>query len=247
MYSDSQQALKQLQSNEIKEVIAQIHELCNKLQQKGIQIIFQWIFSQKDINKNILADKYVKKAHQLQKISETAITAESVIMQIKQKIMQQWQQQIKSNQLNLQPGTSWIKHLSLKTNKLIVTIIMQLKLFYEYFKAYLFKFNHADTNQCNCRRYYNVKQTAEHLVVECSNYAAEQQAMKLELNQSVLNFKYLLTTEKGLNVLIKYIQKTLIATRKWQLNLTNSENWQHQERWGEIEKNEKIKEIEDTG
>ena len=41
VYSDSQQALKQLQSNEIKGIIAQIHDLCNKLQQEGIQIIFQ--------------------------------------------------------------------------------------------------------------------------------------------------------------------------------------------------------------
>ena len=110
-----------------------------------------------------------------------------------------------------------------------MTTIMQLKLSHEYFKVYLFKFNYADINQCNCRKYYNVKQTAEHLVIKYSNYAAEQQVMRSELNQSMLNFKYLMITEKGLNVLIKYIQKILTATRKWQSNLTDAEDWQHQE------------------
>ena len=35
--------------------------------------------------------------------------------------------------------------------------------------------------------------------------------------------------------LIKYLQSTWVAIRKWQLNLIDSEAWQHQGGWEEIE------------
>ena len=87
---------------------------------------------------------------------------------------------------------------------------MQLKLNHEYFKFYLHKLKHADSVLCRYKR----KQTAEHLIVQCSNYQYKQEELKLELNQLILNFKYLTTTNKELNALIKYLQKTLMTTRK---------------------------------
>ena len=61
--------------------------------------------------------------------------------------------------------------------------------------------------------------------------------MKLELNQSILNFKYLTTTNKELNALIKYLQRTLMTIKKWQLRLTdiNIEKWQSERDWEDIE------------
>ena len=46
---------------------------------------------------------------------------------------------------------------------------MQLKLKYKYFKFYLYKIKHADSNLCNYKR----KQTVEHLIVKCLNYQYE--------------------------------------------------------------------------
>ena len=153
--------------------------------------------------------------------------------QIHQQVMNQWQQQIKSNKLDLKSETSWIKMLSLKTHKLTFSTIMQLKLNHEYFKSYLYRLKHTNSFLCRCKR----KQTAEHLIVQCSNYRYEQKEMKLELNQLILNFKYLTTTNKELNALIKYLQKTLMMIRKWQLRLTDIDikQWQSEEEWEDIE------------
>ena len=72
-------------------------------------------------------------------------------------------------------------------------------------------------------------------VADCLNYQHEQSKLKYELNMSLLNFKYLIKTQRGLTELIKYLQSTWVATRRWQLNLIDSEAWQHQGEWGIIE------------
>ena len=71
-----------------------------------------------------------------------------------------------------------------------------------------------------------------------SNYQHEQRILKHELNTSSLSFKYLMKTQRGLTSLVKYLQSTWVATRKWQLNLIDSEAWQHQGGWGEVEETE---------
>ena len=78
---------------------------------------------------------------------------------------------------------------------------MQLKLNHGYFKAYLHRLRHTETNLCTCKQ----KQTSEHLIVQCQNYETEQEELKQELNQKTLNFKYLIKTQLGLTSLVKYI------------------------------------------
>ena len=112
---------------------------------------------------------------------------------------------------------------------------MQLKLNYDYFKAYLYKLRHAETNFYTCKQ----KQISEHLIVQCQNYEIEQEELKQELNQKTLSFKYLIKTQLGLASLVKYIQKTLVATRKQQLGLVDSDLWQQKGGW------EEVREIED--
>ena len=97
---------------------------------------------------------------------------------------------------------------------------MQLKLNHNYFKAYLHRLRYTETNLYTCKQ----KQTSEHLIVQCQNYETEQEELKQELNQKTLNFKYLIKIQIGLASLIKYIQKTLVTTKKWQLDLVNSDS-----------------------
>ena len=107
---------------------------------------------------------------------------------------------------------------------------MQLKLNHGYFKVYLHRLRHTETNLCT----YKQKQTSEHLIVQCQNYETEQEELKQKLNQKTLSFKYLTKTQLNLTSLIKYIQKTLVATRKWQLDLMNLNLWQQKGEWGEV-------------
>ena len=87
---------------------------------------------------------------------------------------------------------------------------MQLKLNHSYFKAYLHKLRYAKTNLYTCKQ----KQTSEHLIVQYQNCEIEQKEFKQKLNQKTLNFKYLIKIQFDLISLVKYIQKTLVATRK---------------------------------
>ena len=81
---------------------------------------------------------------------------------------------------------------------------------YNYFKAYLHKLRYAETNLYT----YKQKQTSEHLIIHCQNYETEQEELKQKLNQKTLNFKYLIKIQCDLTSLVKYIQKTLMATKK---------------------------------
>ena len=118
---------------------------------------------------------------------------------------------------------------------------MQLKLNHGYFKAYLHRLRHAETNLCTCKQ----KQTSEHLIVQCQNYKIKQEELKQELNQKTLNFKYLIKTQLDLTSLVKYIQKTLVATKKWQLGLIDSNLWRQKEGWGEVKEIEEEEEEEE--
>ena len=72
-------------------------------------------------------------------------------------------------------------------------------------------------------------------MIECSNYQKEQRQIKFELNVLTLNFKYLMKTQQGLINVIKYLESTWVATRRWQLNLIDYKKWQQQGSWGEID------------
>ena len=52
-------------------------------------------------------------------------------------------------------------------------------------------------------------------------------------------------TQRELTGLVNYLQSTWVATRRWQLNLIDSEAWQHQGGWGEIEQIEEEEEEEE--
>ena len=52
-------------------------------------------------------------------------------------------------------------------------------------------------------------------------------------------------SQKKLTKLVKYLQSTQVATRKWQLNLIDSEAWQHQRGWEEIEDKDEEEEEEE--
>ena len=55
----------------------------------------------------------------------------------------------------------------------------------------------------------------------------------------------MIKTQFDLTSLVKYIQKTLVATRKWQLSLIDSDLWQQKGGWGEMKEIEEEEEEEE--
>ena len=125
-----------------------------------LYFIYEETECHKDIIDNYLANKYTKKGYKLIKIHKLVISTESIKKQIKEQAWNQWQSQIKLNRLDLKPEESQLKYINSKTYKLIFSTIMQLKLNHDYFKAYLYKLRHAETNLYTCKQ----KQTSEHLI-----------------------------------------------------------------------------------
>ena len=108
----------------------------------------------------------------------------------------------------------------------------QIKLGHGYFKSYLKRLPAYDTNLCNVCK---VKQTPEHILLNCRIYKAEQKTLKNAVLQSKpksgsesnseLSLKRLLCTGEEIRNTLAFLDQTKSATRKWIL--------------GEIEKEEK--------
>ncbi len=113
-------------------------------------------------------------------------------------------------QFTTAPGSKLVKYLSNKTDKLTLSIIIQLKMSHGYFRSYLKNILNEYTGRCISR--CNEIQTPEHLLIKCIHYREEIEEMKKHL--LIINITVLFDTKKELDLLIKYLKSTKIETRK---------------------------------
>ena len=116
----------------------------------------------------------------------------------------------------------------------------QIKLEHGYFKSYLKRLPAYDTNLCNVCK---VKQTPEHILLNCRIYKAEQKTLKnavLQLklksgseSNSELSLKRLLCTGEGIRNTLAFLDQTKSATRKWILGEIEEEE---KAEWGNIDR-----------
>ncbi len=103
-----------------------------------------------------------------------------------------------------------VKYLLNKTDKLTLSIIIQLKMSHEYFQSYLKNILNEYTDRCINR--CNEIQTFKHLLIKCIHYREKIEEMKKHL--LIINITMLFDTKKELNLLIKYFKSIKIKTRK---------------------------------
>jgi hypothetical protein len=109
------------------------------------------------------------------------------------------------------------KASSLRLKKKEWSTIIQLKLGHGYFKSYLQRLPEYESNNCHCHTFQS--QSPDHLLFNCPNYNEERNNTINNLNRSERTIKNLFQTDNGRQKLIEYLQKTIIATRNWLLNL----------------------------
>ena len=128
---------------------------------------------------------------------------------------------------------TWPTLLQLSNNcsKLIFATIMQLKSGHGYFRSYLHRLK--DYNSSKCTNLCNERQTPEHLLLNCIHYFEEIQIIKQNVDTTI-NLNMLFNTKIGNDILINFIVKTKIATRKWILGQLEDEIVETGG-WGEIE------------
>ena len=116
----------------------------------------------------------------------------------------------------------------------------QIKLGHGYFKLYLERLPAYNINLCNVCK---VKQTPEHMLLNCRIYKAEQKTLKnavLQLkpksgseSNSKLSLKRLLCTGEGIRNTLAFLDQTKSATRKWVLGEIEEEE---EAEWGNIDR-----------
>ena len=92
--------------------------------------------------------------------------------------------------------------------------IQQLKIGHGYFLSYLKRFNQQYENDICNKCNSNLKQTPYHLILECSKYndIRKQTIGELTIEKRNLHFLY---SKPGIPILIDYLKRTKIVTRKW--------------------------------
>jgi ribonuclease HI len=99
------------------------------------------------------------------------------------------------------------------TKRELTSTFYQLKLGHCYAKAYLARFGKADSDRCSC----GAVQTREHLLLSCKWYRLERRELQNDIGEKELTLRLLLQTKKGIAATLCFLEKTKIATRKWQL------------------------------
>ncbi|APA14966.1 predicted protein [Sclerotinia sclerotiorum 1980 UF-70] len=228
IYSDNQAGLYRLktpsdhpgQANQIRAIKA-----AEVIRAKGAEISLNWVPGHTSVEGNELADKLAKEATTIQPTSnETSFGL--LGMTVKEYASDQWLDTLKQYELrsNQSPSTysklfSWKIGSKIKlpsgTTRNTASAFFQLKLGHGYIKSYLHRFK-LTNNKCICS---NIE-APQHLLISCPIYKTKRKEIFKKIPLSKNTIQFLLHTKIGIELAIKFINITKIATRAWHLART---------------------------
>ena len=213
VFSDSQESLRLIGKNQVEQEA--VHQSINTLAAMGCIVHLHWVPGHNNIAGNESADKAAKDSLKDLPMANTWISTSYIQRQIRANTIHQWRchyDQTKTGkhyqQFDRQPGDhrlQWLKGV----DRLMFSTLQQLTFGYGYFRSYTGLINQESRMCRTCHR----PETPKHLLMECRNNNSERQ--KLRKNLGNFGLPTLLTTKKGIENTIQYLQKTRIATRKW--------------------------------
>ena len=232
IFTDSQVAIQRMQRSnaEMHEILQDLKSI--KLKKKTVHI--SWISSHTQIPENELADQAAKEgarnaSTEVINASNKQLSLSYIKKDIEIRAKEEWTELWKKakhgqqySKLQQEP-MSKTKFKELKQAKrLVFSTFTQIKLGHGYFKSYLERLPAYDTNLCNVCK---VKQTPEHMLLNCKIYKAEQKTLKNAVLQSKskpgtgsnseLSLRRLLCTGEEIRNTLAFLDQTKIATRKW--------------------------------
>ena len=99
------------------------------------------------------------------------------------------------------------------TKREISSAFYQIKLGHGYFKSYMKRIGHIETDSCSC----GSKQSAKHLLLDCRRYIQNRKKMKERLGVKQLSLEVVLHNSIGIASALEYLKDTEISTRGWYL------------------------------
>jgi ribonuclease HI len=226
IFSDSQSILKGLKTNLTTRnhfIYSKIYEIAKEIKDHNININIQWSPGHMNIFGNEKADKIAKYAAENLEPNNIGISISFIKRRLKEKALLEWEldwykAKEKKGKESLYKRYNNItfkwKANPLKVTKLLWSSIQQLKMGHGYFLSYLKRFNQQyEDDICNkCQ--LQQKQTPYHLILGCPKYNDIRKITIGELEPSKRNL-YFLYSKPGIPVVIEYLKKSKIVTRKW--------------------------------
>lgn len=240
IYSDNKGSLQRLQKiSDLPGQDCQIRAIraAKQLADKGAKLTIAWVPGHKDVDGNERADMLAKLGTK-RELSSSITSLSTIATNARLASLEQWNQHLEqyTDKPNSNPA-SYAKKYQWKTStkmKLLVpkgtkratsSAFYQLKIGHGYFKSYLHRLGHSETNTCSC----GIKETPEHLLLTCSKLAAERRSLRTELKGIALSLPVLLHTSIGIEKTMAFLKSTGIATRKWHLQRREAEEEEERE------------------
>ena len=229
VFSDSQAALKGLikgQNRANRALYRKIYSIAKTIKEKGISTHFEWVPGHLGIYGNEKADQAAKYGADWVEPtpSEIGTSISFLGRKLREKVLSDWtniwQSQKTSQgkdykQFDMQPN---LKVNQTKLKKLTWSTMIQLKLAHGYFRSYLTRLPEYDSKIClNCDS--NQNETPHHVILDCPSQSDIRKRTIQKLDIRDQNLRNLFLTKRGQEQLIKYLEESKIATRKWLLGL----------------------------
>ena len=237
VYSDNQAGLWRLktpsdnpgQSNQIRAI-----EATQRIIQKGGELTYHWVPGHTNVQGNERADTLAKAATFERPTSHQTSYA-MLGLRMKQQRIREWKHSIEVRSAKSKTSNyhySYRKRFEWKlqskmlvpmgTQRKTASAFYQLKLGHGQFRSYLYQRGHVEDDMCYC----GAKETPEHLLLVCPMYTGARCKLKDHLKENKPTLQQLLTTARGIEATLEFLNTTEIATRKWHLA---RENWGNEE------------------
>jgi len=229
VFSDSQAVLKGLakgQNRANRALYGKIYNIAKNIREKGVNIHLEWVPGHEGIYGNEKADQAAKHGADWVEPTPNAIGTSISFLnrKLREEVLSDWSRLWQSQRTN--QGKDYkqfdmkprLKVNQRKLKKQTWSTMVQLKLAHGYFRSYLSRLPEYDSKICpNCDS--NQNETPHHVILDCPSQSDIRKRTIRKLDIQDQNLRNLFLTNRGQDQLIKFLEESKIATRKWLLRL----------------------------
>ena len=198
---------------------ALVHRLARQLTQNNIKLHIHWVPGHLNVTGNEKADALAKEGATLNTINSTTYSLTWLKRHAKAEVfldwMDEWDHSTHGRGYEGAPRRQ-LDPVYKSAARLLTSQILQLRTGHGYFRTYLHRIRpeRFASPLCHCGQ---DRQSPAHLLIHCSAFQRQRQALRKEMGTTPVTSQTLLYTHKGVEKLVPFLQATRVATRRWML------------------------------